>query len=122
VGVVTVTTGAIVNAVIPPHDVRVSSLLIMGLFQTLVQSVAMRERAYRGRALPSKPSPILKGCQVSLVFVGLIVVGVLSAASFMGPAPAVGWVLITFVVGSVLVALVIRRCPRPRAAMREDAG
>jgi hypothetical protein len=78
--------------------------LSVGVFTALVQGVATREKAAGRWTRSSRPGPVLRGCRLVLMLCLAVVVTTLLAASFLGPASSLAWLLTAVLITAVVVA------------------
>jgi hypothetical protein len=81
--------------------------LSVGVFTALVQGVATREKAAGRWARVSRPGPVLRGCRLVLILCLAVVVSTLLAASFLGPASSLAWLLIAVLITAVVASTVL---------------
>jgi hypothetical protein len=111
-GMLTGTSTALLRILAPPHQgfgEGVSVGLAVGLFAGVVQGVVTRGRAVGHWTPDRQPGPVLRSCQVSLISLGAVVVGLLLAMAFLSPARSLGGALIAILIVVALVTAVTWR-------------
>jgi drug/metabolite transporter (DMT)-like permease len=75
--------------------------IALGITTALVQGVSTSEKAAGRWTRVSTAGPVMRGCRLLVLLLLAVVVAILLVATFAGPAPTLGWLLIVFLITAI---------------------